>query len=212
MGIFDYVNQLHGARTGGGSAGSVGAYAPKGVAAPSNAASSGGLSSLDTYRNALNGVQNGIGAAFGAAAGTGFGKAGVGVGAGGVGSLVDRIAAGIRQHESGGNYNALNGSEPADVAARGAYQFIPSTYASVNKMFGGDGSWSQANQDYVAKKYIASILGSSGNDPAAVAATWYVGHVPGSESEWNAVPYPSAGNTITVRAYANYLLDYLKNH
>lgn len=114
----------------------------------------------------------------------------------GKGGLVDRIAAAIRQHESGGNYNAHN-----PHGANGAYQFIPSTWASVNKMFGGDYSWTPANQDKVAKAYIQSILNQyHTTDPGVVAATWYVGGYDPNRN-YNYVPAPGAGNTQTVESY-----------
>jgi hypothetical protein len=54
------------------------------------------------------------------------------------------IPASIVMCESGGNYNAVNGSS----GARGAYQLMPSTYYG----HGGDGSWSPADQDRVAAR------------------------------------------------------------
>jgi hypothetical protein len=50
--------------------------------------------------------------------------------------------------ESGGNYNAVNSSS----GARGAYQMMPGTYAA----YGGDGSWSPADQDRVAARIYAA--------------------------------------------------------
>jgi hypothetical protein len=61
------------------------------------------------------------------------------------------IPASIVMCESGGNYNAVNGSS----GARGAYQLMPSTYAA----YGGDGSWSPADQDRVAAKVWAGGAG-----------------------------------------------------
>jgi hypothetical protein len=49
--------------------------------------------------------------------------------------------------ESGGDYNARNPS-----GARGAYQLMPGTYAA----YGGDGSWSPADQDRVAARLYAA--------------------------------------------------------
>lgn len=54
--------------------------------------------------------------------------------------------------ESGGNYKAVNGKY------YGAYQLDKSYITS--KMYGGDGSLSKANQDYVAYKYMKSRYGS----------------------------------------------------
>lgn len=61
------------------------------------------------------------------------------------------IPASIVMCESGGNYNAVNPSS----GARGAYQLLPSTYYS----YGGDGSWSPADQDRVAAKVWAGGAG-----------------------------------------------------
>jgi hypothetical protein len=55
--------------------------------------------------------------------------------------------------ESGGNYNAVNSSS----GARGKYQIMPSTYAA----YGGDGSWSPADQDRVAARIYAATGGSA---------------------------------------------------
>jgi hypothetical protein len=54
----------------------------------------------------------------------------------------------IVQCESGGSYNAVNPSS----GARGAYQLMPGTYAA----YGGDGSWSPADQDRVAARLYAA--------------------------------------------------------
>lgn len=54
--------------------------------------------------------------------------------------------------ESHGNYKAINGKY------YGAYQLDKSYITS--KMYGGDGSLSKANQDYVAYKYMKSRYGS----------------------------------------------------
>lgn len=54
--------------------------------------------------------------------------------------------------ESGGNYKAVNGKY------YGAYQLDKSYITS--KMYGGDGSLSKANQDYVAYKYMKARYGS----------------------------------------------------
>lgn len=55
--------------------------------------------------------------------------------------------------ESGGDYNAVNPSS----GARGKYQIMPSTYAA----YGGDGSWSPADQERVAQKIYAATGGSA---------------------------------------------------
>lgn len=57
------------------------------------------------------------------------------------------------QPESGGDYGAVNSSS----GARGKYQIMPSTYAA----YGGDGSWSPADQDRVAQRIYAATGGSA---------------------------------------------------
>ena len=54
----------------------------------------------------------------------------------------------IVQHESSGNYTARNGRY------YGAYQLDKSYLTS--KKYGGDGSLSESNQDYVAEQYMKS--------------------------------------------------------
>lgn len=199
--MFDYVDALNKQRAGtAGGSNALNYEAP-------------GLTRADVLRStrsALAGLSGAAGAAKAVSAAAKWSATAPADSLGGGGDLVDRIAGAIRKHESGGNYGIYNQTEnvPLSQRARGAYQFLPSTYRGVASRFGLNGDdWSPANQDAVAKNYIKSILDANGNDPAAVAATWYVGHVPTSQSEWNAVPYPSAGNSMTVRSYADWLLN-----
>jgi Transglycosylase-like domain len=55
--------------------------------------------------------------------------------------------------ESGGDYGAVN----AGSGARGKYQIVPETYAA----YGGDGSWSPADQERVAGRIYAATGGSA---------------------------------------------------
>lgn len=123
------------------------------------------------------------------------------------GSLASRVAKSLRTLESGsaqGNYNARS-PEQSSNAARGAYQFLPSTYASVARSAGLNGSdWSPQNQDAVATWYINSLLKQYNNDVPSVAATWYLGHVPNSPAAWNAPP--PGMNSLTARQYADRIL------
>jgi hypothetical protein len=156
------------------------------------------ITPADALRKAVSAAQAGVGgvqqylAATGAANKTFQGGS----------KLVDAIAHAIRDHESGGNYNARNKYS----TATGAYQFLTSTYANLAKRYGmNPNDWSQQAQDAVAKRYISSILQQYGNDPGAVAATWYVGsYNPGKN--YNYVP-GGGGNAQTVAAY----MDYLRN-
>lgn len=216
-GMFDFVDKLQQLRGQAQQGSSLGSYSPtpKPMLSP---AAGGGLSNLSFYRDVLNtrkGVSAGLGAAARAASNPiAAGSAGAASTLGRSGStqysgndLVERIAAAIRRHESGGNYNIRNQSEPANVAARGAYQFIPSTYSSLAGKYGRNANdWSPATQDYIAKRYISEILAANANDPRQVAANWYVGHSVHNPQEWASVPYPSAGNTMTIQSYADWLM------
>lgn len=91
------------------------------------------------------------------------------------GALVDRLAAAIRTKESGGRYDAV-GQSTKYGRARGAYQFLPSTYAGFARKVGVDPSdWSRAAQDKVARYAMSSYLRQFGNDPRKVAIAWYAG-------------------------------------
>jgi tape measure domain-containing protein len=61
-----------------------------------------------------------------------------------------RFLAAIRHGESGGNYNAVNPSS----GARGAYQFMPATRASIKNRTGFDAYGSKDQQDGAALKLI----------------------------------------------------------
>jgi tape measure domain-containing protein len=64
----------------------------------------------------------------------------------------------IRDIESEGNYNAVNGAS----GARGAYQFLPSTRNEVRRNFGVDAHGNQANQDAAFVAYALQRLGDGG--------------------------------------------------
>lgn len=83
--------------------------------------------------------------------------------------------------------------------ATGAYQFIDSTW-------GGYGGYASAHlappdvQDAKAAEHVGHWLRVGGVE--AVPVGHYIGHVPEPGSpEWDEVPYPSAGNRLTVRQY-----------
>lgn len=65
----------------------------------------------------------------------------------------------IMQHESGGNYKAVNRTNP-DVY--GAYQLMRA-YLAKGSDLGGDGTLSKKNQDHVAVKYAKQRYGSFQN-------------------------------------------------
>lgn len=141
----------------------------------------GGLSS------ALGSLGKGGGGKYSSIMGGGAGKADI-----------ERIMATIRQLESGNNYTIRNTWVPSNTAS-GAYQFIDSTWGG----YGGYRSaWMapKAVQDAKAREMITSILNSNGWDIRAVPGMWY------SPKHWQAgqlgvVPYPSAGNTVTLGQY-----------
>jgi hypothetical protein len=124
---------------------------------------------------------------------------------------VDTFLNAIRAHESGGDYQAHS---PAG-GAHGAYQFIDSTWAAwcdragYHQYAGGHASDAPpAVQDAVAKAMALSAY-SGTHDWGAVACIWYIGHPP-QGAEWNTVPKPEFGNTITPRQYADDVLSRMK--
>jgi murein DD-endopeptidase MepM/ murein hydrolase activator NlpD len=116
---------------------------------------------------------------------------------------IEPILETIRTLESSGNYRA----EAGGSTASGAYQFLDSTW-------NGYGGYTHAadappaSQDAKAIENVNGILAANGNDVTAVPVTWYIGHVPAAGSaEWDTVPYPDAGNTITPRQYVAHWMD-----
>lgn len=103
----------------------------------------------------------------------------------------------IRTQESSGDYTARS----AGSTASGAYQFLDTTWA-------GYGGYSSAYlapaavQDARAAAWVTGILTANNGAVEAVPVTWYIGHVPAvGSAEWDTVPHPEAGNTITPRQY-----------
>ena len=103
----------------------------------------------------------------------------------------------IRTQESSGDYTARS----AGSTASGAYQFLDTTWAG----YGGYPSAYLAPvavQDARAATWVTGILAANHGAVESIPATWYIGHVPAAGStEWDTVPYPEAGNTITPRQY-----------
>lgn len=115
---------------------------------------------------------------------------------------VEVFLAGERQVESGGNY-AL-----ASSAATGAYQYIDSTWASEARSAGypqyASNPASAAPptiQDSVAA-YNAEHLFAQYRNWWWVAEAWYFPRWAGDPAEQSSVPYPEAGNTLTMARYA----------
>jgi hypothetical protein len=106
------------------------------------------------------------------------------------------ILATIRQMESGNNYQA----QAPGSSASGAYQILNEVWAG----FGGFNRAADAPppvQDTKAAQLIINALSPS-EDVSRIPVIWYIGHVPSPSShEWDVVPAPYAGNTISPRAY-----------
>jgi hypothetical protein len=121
---------------------------------------------------------------------------------------VSAVLATIRQLESGGNYLA----QAPGSSASGAYQFIDTTW-------NGYGGYARAVlappdvQDAKATEYVNQIIEAHDNDVTVVPVVWYIGHVPPPGStEWDTVPAPEAGNTLTPRQYqAKWMAIYNEN-
>lgn len=107
------------------------------------------------------------------------------------------ILATIRQLESGGDYSA----QARGSSASGAYQFIDTTWDH----YGGyqrAADAPRAVQDAKAAEHVNAILLAHSGDIGAVPVVWYIGHLPATDSsEWDTIPYPSAGNVLTPRQY-----------
>lgn len=110
---------------------------------------------------------------------------------------VDLILATIRAVESGGNYAA----QAAGSSASGAYQFLNSSWNEFDGYHRAADA-PAAIQDAKAAALVTTILDRHNGDLGAIPVVWYIGHVPATGStEWDAVPYPSAGNVLTPRQY-----------
>ena len=114
------------------------------------------------------------------------------------------ILATIRTVESDGNYTARN----AHASASGAYQYIDSTWQSWAARVGVDtvvypSAWMAppAAQDRVATANVSEILATHAGDVAAVPITWYWPRAFDHPEDLDLVPFPLAGNTLTVREY-----------
>lgn len=100
----------------------------------------------------------------------------------GGGDVLGRLMNAIRTKESSGNYNAV-GIPTKYGRARGAYQFLPSTYSNFARQIGvSPNDWSPAAQDRVARHAMQTYLNQYG-DPLKVAVAWYAG--PGTANKWS---------------------------
>lgn len=97
--------------------------------------------------------------------------------------------------ESGNRYDA----QARGSTASGAYQVINSTW-------NGYAGYARAVlappevQDQFAYESFTALLKRHGNDVSKIPVSWYIGHVP-QGAEWDTVPHPEAGNTLTPRQY-----------
>lgn len=111
----------------------------------------------------------------------------------------------IRQHESGGDYTAYN----AGGGASGAYQFIQSTWDSEAAAAGYGqyagkpaGTAPPSVQDAVAA-HMATGYWNQYHTWADVAESWYTPSAVGKD----VVPAPTAGNTESVTAYGQQIVQ-----
>lgn len=132
------------------------------------------------------------------------GQTSQGAGAG-VDQQLQAFLAAERTHESGGDYTAYN----AAGGASGAYQFIQSTWTSWANRAGqsqyADMPASQAPpavQDAVAAAMASYYYQQFGNWKD-VAEAWYYPAWAGNPAEQGSVPYPSAGNTLSIGQYGD---------
>jgi hypothetical protein len=110
---------------------------------------------------------------------------------------IDRVLATIRAIESGGDYQA----HAAGSTASGAYQFLDSTWNGYRGYQRAADAPPEV-QDAKAAELVATILERHGGDVSAVPVVWYIGHLPAADSpQWDAVPQPDAGNSLTPRQY-----------
>lgn len=104
----------------------------------------------------------------------------------------------IKQQESGGDYNVVN----SDSGARGAYQFMPETWADATNRAGLDpNDWSPQNQDAAARFLMGEYMNQF-NDPELAARAWYggPGNVQGSIDS-------DEGNYPTIRQYGQQVVQ-----
>ena len=116
----------------------------------------------------------------------------------------------IRTLESGGDYTIRN----AHASAAGAYQYITTTWrhwaeqAEVSTELYPTAAVAPPHvQDQVAGVNVTSILADNGNRIEAVPVIWYYPAALGDDLVMDQVPYPSAGNTLTVREYQTRWLE-----
>ena len=122
---------------------------------------------------------------------------------------LEAFLAAERQLESGNNYSAYN----PGGGASGAYQFIQSTWSS-EAQAAGFNQYANAPaadappsvQDAVAANMATDYYSQFGNWKDTAEA-WYYPAWAGNPQYQNSVPYPSAGNTLTIGQYGTNVVD-----
>lgn len=118
-------------------------------------------------------------------------------------NLLGAFLAAERQTESGGDYTAYN----AAGGASGAYQFIQSTWTSeadaagYSQYAGGPASAAPPSVQDAVAAHMAQGYFNQFHNWEYVAQSWYYPAWAGNAAYQNSVPYPSAGNTLTIGEY-----------
>ena len=105
------------------------------------------------------------------------------------------------QRSERSNQAATTRPRQPDRPLSGAYQFIDRTWNN----YGGYTRAVHAppeQQDQKAAEMIRTVLAEHDSNVDAVPVVWYLGHLPDdSATEWDTIPAPGAGNTLTPREY-----------
>jgi murein DD-endopeptidase MepM/ murein hydrolase activator NlpD len=110
----------------------------------------------------------------------------------------------IRTLESGGNYQARS----ATATASGAYQFIDATWRHYAEQAGIDTSaypsaWMAPpdQQDAAAARHVRQLLDTHHGQIDLIPVAWYYPAAIGNPALLDQIPYPQAGNRLTIREY-----------
>jgi murein DD-endopeptidase MepM/ murein hydrolase activator NlpD len=110
----------------------------------------------------------------------------------------------IRLVETGGDYQ----SRITTATASGAYGFVDGTWRHYAAVAGVDvarfpAAWmaTPGDQDAAAAVHVNEILAAHDNQVEAVAVSWYLPAALDDPTLMDHVPFPQAGNRITVRQY-----------
>jgi len=121
-------------------------------------------------------------------------------GCGQVGVILDTI----RTVETGGNYQ----TRIPTATASGAYAFVDSAWRHYAPLAGVDvtrfpSAWmaDPADQDATATVYVNEILAAHTNQVDVIPVAWYLPSALTNPALIDQVPYPEAGNRLTIRQY-----------